>query len=505
MASDAVGLERISKIVGYKITKGDYRNTSPNLPQRIAIIGEANTANQAGLDTDPMILTSAQKAGELYGFGSPIYNVMRILRPNNGSEGVGGIPTVVYPQAAAGGSAAKAMTVTPVGSATKNGTHTLKISGRSGLDGVFYDINIVTGDTVATTSVKIAAAINAVLGCPVSAVSSATEATATAKWTGLTSQEISIEVDLNDTDLGITYVVAQTVAGSGTPSIAASLALFGNDWNTIVVNTYGTVTAVMDSLEAVNGIPDPVSPTGKYAGIIFKPFIALTGSVVDDPSSITDARKLNVTIAICPAPLSLGFTAEAAANMCRLYARTSQDNPQLDVSGQYYPDMPTPETIGSMADYENRDLFVKKGCSTVELSSGQYRVMDFVTTYHPDGETPPQYRYCRNLNIDMNIRYGYYLLEQVNVVDHVIARDEDTVTASKVVKPKMWKSIIDSYATDLTKRALIVDELFTQQSITVDISSVNPDRLESFFKYKRSGYARIASTTAEAGFNFGNV
>ena len=38
---------------------------------------------------------------------------------------------------------------------------------------------------------------------------------------------------------------------------------------------------------------------------------------------------------------------------------------------------------------------------------------------------------------------------------------------------------------------------------TVNISTTNPDRLETFFPYKRSGVARIASTTAQAGFNFG--
>ena len=502
--SDAVGLERVSKIVGYKIIKGDFSEDSGNLPQRIAIIAEANANNQVGLDLEPFETTSTSAVGVKYGYGSPIYNIMRILRPLQG-DGVGGIPTVIYPQAEAVGAAAKEMTITPVGTATKNGTHTLVISGRSGVDGVLYDINIVTGDTVATISTKISDAINAVLGSPVSSTATATESTAVAKWKGLTSQEITISVDLNDTDLGITYVVAETAAGSGTPSIADALSKFGSKWNTIVINSYGTQTSIMDALEAFNGRPDPTTPTGRYAGIIFKPFIALTGSVEEDPTAITDLRKDDVTISICPAPLSLGFAAEAAANMCRLYARTAQDNPQLDVSGQYYSDMPTPTSIGSMAVYNNRDAFVKKGCSTVDLVNGQYQVVDFVTTYHPDGETPPQFRYCRNLNIDFNVRYGYFLLEQINVVDHAIANDEDTITATRVIKPKIWKGILDTYADTLSKKAIIVDASFMQDSITVDISSSNPDRLNSFFKYKRSGYARISSTTAEAGFNFGNV
>ena len=107
--------------------------------------------------------------------------------------------------------------------------------------------------------------------------------------------------------------------------------------------------------------------------------------------------------------------------------------------------------------------------------------------------------------LDFNVRYGYYLLEQINVIDHVIANDVDIVTATNVVKPKQWKAVLFQYSDDLVLRGLIVDAAFMQDSITVDISTDNPDRLEVFFKYKRSGVARIVSTTAEAGFNFGNV
>ena len=147
---------------------------------------------------------------------------------------------------------------------------------------------------------------------------------------------------------------------------------------------------------------------------------------------------------------------------------------------------------------------MKKGCSTVDLVSGKYQVKDFVTTYHPDGEIPPAFRYVRNLFLDWNVRYGYLLLEQIHVVNHVIADNDDTVNTNNVIKPKQWKQILQGYAEDLVGRALIVDADFMKDSITVDLSDTNPDRLETYFKYKRSGIARISSTVAEAGFNFGS-
>ncbi len=91
------------------------------------------------------------------------------------------------------------------------------------------------------------------------------------------------------------------------------------------------------------------------------------------------------------------------------------------------------------------------------------------------------------------------------MVDHTIADDNDTVSAGNVVKPKMWKQVLNAMAEDLGNRALIVDVPFMQDSIIVNLSSSNPDRLETFFKYKRSGFVRVASTTAQAGFNFGTL
>jgi hypothetical protein len=107
-------------------------------------------------------------------------------------------------------------------------------------------------------------------------------------------------------------------------------------------------------------------------------------------------------------------------------------------------------------------------------------------------------------NIDFNIRYTYLISEEINVVDHVIAGNDDVVTASNVIKPKQWKAIVDDMADQFTRRGLVADPTFMQQSIVVVLSSSNPDRLETTFSYKRTGTVRVASTTVTAGFNFGN-
>src|SRR5258706_5059155 len=507
MISDAVGLERASTVVGYKLTTGNFQESSPNLPQRVVVLAEANADNQLNLDLTKKQYVSAKDAGDAYGYGSPIYNILRILFPFQGG-GLGGIPVLVIPQAEAAGATEKVIEITPTGTATANGTHTLVIAGRKGLDGVFYDLNINIGDSSAEITAKISDAINNVLGCPFTCDDDDYVATATSKWKGLTAEELNISVDTGNNDLGLVYAVNSVQAGSGTPSIAPALAQFGSEWITLVVNSYGTHENTMAALEAFNGIPDPVNPTGRFVGIVMKPFVALTGTIEEDPSAISDARPNEVTIALCPAPLSKGLSMEAAANYCVKQAVISQNSPHLDVQNTTLPDMPVPSdgNIGAMSDYANRDLFIGRGCSTVELSAGRYTIKDFVTTYHKVGENPPQFRYVRNLFLDFNIRYTYYLYEQINVVDHAIADDAAAVSATKVVKPKQWKQVLSSsFATELERLGLIVEKAFLQNSIQDGLGTSNPDRFETFFRYKRSGFARISSTTAEAGFNFGTL
>ena len=74
-----------------------------------------------------------------------------------------------------------------------------------------------------------------------------------------------------------------------------------------------------------------------------------------------------------------------------------------------------------------------------------------------------------------------------------------------MIKPKIWKGKVYDLADDLVSRGLLVDADFMKKGTNVNLSTINPDRLETFFPYKRSGVARIASTTAQAGFNFGTL
>ena len=502
--STAVGLDRISRVSGYNIKKGFFSTETQNLPQIIAVLGEANTANQSGLTVDKVEVTSAAEAATLFGYGSPIHRQISILRPVGG-DGVGGIPTIVFPQISSGGATATVRAWTVTGTATANATHTVVINGRDTLDYQSYNFDVVIGDTPTLIAAKIADAINGVLGSPCSASSALGVVTATSKWKGLTSAELHVTIDYGTNAAGLSYSQTTSTDGAGSVDLAASLALFGDDWYTMVLNPYGE--AQLDSLESFNGLPNDVNPTGRYSGLIFKPFCAYFGNVSGSKTTLAtitnDADRIaQVTNVLCPAPNSKGFTWEAAANVVALAAVVYQNTPHLDISALSYPDMPIPTdgNIGDMSDYNNRDFLVKKGCSTVMLVNGAYQVQDLVTTYHIAGEVPLLYSYPRTLNIHWNVKDSYSTLERLYLKDKVLVADNQIIDVDGAIKPSEWKGIVYGLFDNIAESALINDPQFSKSSLQVQISTTNPNRFETAFNYKTTGTVRVSSTTAKAGF-----
>lgn len=511
--STAIDITRVSRVIGYKIMKGFFGVTSPYLPQRIAVLGEANTANQATITEDPFEFTDADAVGAKYGYGSPLHQIARILRPKSGNI-LGGIPTVIYPQKEDGSPTVTTITTSVAfqsgSEADANETQYLKINGRTSIDGQSYQMNIEKGDTNDDVIQKAVDAVNSVIGAPVSAATTGAEGSLdmelTSKWKGVTSADITVEVEEGDNLAGLTWSPeSDKTDGTGDQSVTDSLNKFGDVWNTIVINPYDST--VFTELEDFNGVPDPSTPTGRYVPTIFKPFIAFFGNVDTTESAVTtitdaSARKDQVTNVMAPAPGSAGFKWEAAANMALITAPVMQNAPHSDNSGMSYFDMPVGSDIGDFGDYNSRDVMVKAGASTVTVKNGKYTIQDSVTTYHPDGENPPKFRFTRDLNVDWNVGYGWLLIMDRDIQDKAIVADNSPSTVSNTISPKQAKQLVISYAGSLAQRALIADLEFTEESIETGINETNPARLDIFFKYKRTSTAHQVSTDATVDFFF---
>jgi phage tail sheath gpL-like len=161
--STAVDVSAVARVVGIKTEYKDLRGGAVvYLPQRVAVIGQGNTAST--YNTTKAQVTSAIEVAEAYGYGSPLHLAVLQLLPTNG-DGVGTIPVTVYPLEDDGAGVEATGTITVTGTGTAAGSFKVSINN---IDSVAYSIAI--GDAATDVGDAIAAAINATLELPVTAV-----------------------------------------------------------------------------------------------------------------------------------------------------------------------------------------------------------------------------------------------------------------------------------------------------------------------------------------------
>ena len=488
--------------VSVNLSKGSLNGAPAYLPQSVVIIGEANTANQEGLSSVPLQVTSAKQVGTVYGYGSPLHAVSRILF-GGGVQ----VPVWIIAQATTDEDfTPKVITVTPTGIATKSATIYLKVCGREFIDGGTYAVNIAKGDGETAICNKMRTAVASCLSSPVIGSGTST-CILTTKWHGSTADDVNVEVDLKGIDIGVTFEVDNTLAGSGLPTtIATDLEQLGTYWRTCIINTYSFTDEVMNILNDLNGVPSTTNPTGRYNPGNFCPFIAINGSVVDDPSGIIYTMPNEVTNCMAVAPGSLGMPYEAAANMAVAWLTMAANAPHGSTLGMKYVDMPAPAADNqnpSMNTLAYREYLLDRGCSTVLWKNGEWVIQDFVTSYNEEGEFPPFYAEPRTLNIDWNYIYGLGQMIEQNIQGKTLIADGAIVTVSNCISPKNIKSLIAQYNFEREKQALIANAAQSNKDMTVVINSQNPNRVDVEVQFYVTGHANIITVNALQSFYFG--
>ncbi|MBP2494940.1 phage tail sheath gpL-like [Methylobacterium sp. PvP062] len=202
--------------------------------------------SQAGTPTSlkwallPGILTSAGSAtpnqvvacgtnadaDALFGPGSMLARMFKTF-----FKGVTSVPIYCLPVPEPAAGVAATGTITVTAAPTVAGTYPLYIAGQ------LVPIAIVSADTTATVATKIAAAITATPDLPVTASAAAAVVTLTAKWKGLTGNDINVQDcylgryggEQLPAGLAVTYPTGnQLSGGTGTPDFTSAIAGLGD-------------------------------------------------------------------------------------------------------------------------------------------------------------------------------------------------------------------------------------------------------------------------------------
>jgi phage tail sheath gpL-like len=491
MVSTAVDASAVARVVGIKTEFRDLRGgRAVLLPQRIAVIGQGATSSV--YSTDKTRVTSANQAGQLFGYGSPVHLAVRQLLPLSG-DGVGTIPVTVYPLVDDASGVAAAGDVTPSGTATEAASYVLRIGGiRS--DSFVID----TTDAVADMIDKMVTAVNAVPEMPVTAVDGTTQLDLTAKWEGASGNDITIEV-LGSTTAGITFALTQPTGGLVNPDVQPALDQIGDVWETLLLNC-------MDIADTVTLDKYSTFGEGRWGALTRKPLIAFTGNTevsANTAITVTDARKTDRTNVqlVAPGSTSLPFTV-AARQLARI-AKVANNNPARNYGSQQATGL-IPGADGDQWLYNDRDLAVKGGSSTSTVRDAVVTIGDVVTMYHPSGDPLPAYRQVVDIIKLMNTIFNFDLEFVSTKWDGMPLIPDGQPTINPDARtPIAVQAAIAAIVDGLANEAILSDPASIKASIITEIDSQNPKRLNASVTVRLSGNVDIISVDLDFGFYFG--
>lgn len=481
----------VARVVGIDVVFKDLRGGSILfLPQRIAVVGQGSTT--ATYSTDKAQVTSALAVANTYGFGSPLHLAVLQLLPTNG-DGVGTIPVTVYPLVDDASGVAATGDITPSGSATVAASYIVRVNE---IDSNSFVIDV--GDSVSDMVTAMTTAVNAVLEMPVIASDDTTEVGLLAKWEGVSSNDIFVEI-IGTTTAGVTFVVTQLSGGLVNPDVQPALDQVGNVWETMMLNCLDIAdTATLDKYDTFG--------SGRWGELVRKPLVVFTGvtaTTVASSTTISDARKADRVNAQLVSPASNHLPCVVAARQLARIAPVANNNPPHDYGGQSATGL-VPGPDGDQWTYLERDEAVKKGSSTIEVRDSVVTLSDTITFYHPTGDPIPAFRFVADIVKLQNIIFNLDLIFTAPEWDGAPLIPDDQATVNPAARqPKSAIAAVASMVDSLALNAIISDPETAKDSIIAAIDSGNPKRLNVEVTVQLSGNTNIIDVTLNFGFFFG--
>lgn len=490
--SSAVDASAVARVLGIATNFKDLRGGGILLlPQRIAVVGQGNTAS--AYSTVKAQLTSALAVAQAYGFGSPLHQVAKQLFPTNG-DGVGTIPVTFYPLEDDASGVVSDGDITPTVAPTEAASYIVRVNN---IDSESFVIP-VTGATVASVVAQMVAAINAVLDMPIIAVDGTTLLTFTSKWEGTSANDIVVEV-IGSTTVGNSFALTQANGGLVNPDVDDALTQVGNVWETMMLNC-------MDIADTTTLGKYDVFGEGRWGALVRKPTVVFTGNteaVVATAVTVSDARTTDRTNSQLVAPGSNDLPFVTAARQLARIAVVANNDPAHDYGSQDATGL-VPGTDGEQWTYADRDLAVKAGSSTIEVKDGVINISDTVTMYHPNGDPIPAYRFVVDIVKLQNIIFNLDLeFAQAKWDGAPLIPDDQPTSNRNAKKPKTAIAAVSSILDSLGLNAIISDPEAAKAATVAEIDANNPKRLNLATTVQLSGNTNIISVDLNFGFFFG--
>lgn len=485
----------ITRVVGVDVQYESFNlGQALYLGQRIAIVGQGNTAQSYSLDKQ--LINSESQAAQLYGYGSPLHLACRQLLPSNGL-GIQGIPVTAYPLIDdLSGFAATGSIIVSGGPQVNN------ISGHIYIGGIKSDVIVLeTDDVINDVANKIKTAIDSTLEMPVTTgIVVGGDVPLIAKWKGASGNDITIDLSELISDDFVFSSNLKLVGGLVNPNVQDALDIIGNVWETIILNCISYYD--LDTNQIYSDFGEE-----RWNQLVKKPLLVASGSnenftnriaITNNVASRNQRTNFLIT-SVGSRELPFVIAAQGLVNDI---AQKANDKPAHNYVG---------ELKGLHAGADNlqenittRDNAVKLGSSTNIKVGNIAALSDTITFYHPDGEVIPGYRYVVDIIKLQNIIFNLDIIQE-SFKGKPLLPDETPTNDPDAVQPKSVKAILSALADSLAngRSAIIVNPDYTKKNMTVEIDSGNSKRLNTVFPVYLSGNVEVNSTDLKFSFYFG--
>lgn len=514
-----LGQGSLATAVGSSVKNVAFQPSAAVLPRKILLIGTFDPAKLLVVPEVPVLVSSAEDAGDQFGFGYMVHRLA--IAAEKGGQGT---PMYIMPQDEAGGAVESAGEIDWTGTVvTGAGTISLYIGGER------VAVTISATATIEEISDAAVLAVNALENLPVIASKTVVtfETVITAKSKGPEGDAISITFNLGpgeELPAGVTAVITDMTNGAGLPSMSDALNALGTGDNanedhfTDMAHGYGQDTTTL------NAIADYVGQGNDFLGLykktVARPFRSLVGDVAIGSGglnaliAISDVRKQDRSQGIVAVPGSqthpMDISAQAIGHMARINNRLAEESfNQVLLAGVQPGDTADRWT----SSFDSRNTAVSSGISPTLVEGGSVKLQNVVSFYRPASVPVGSNGYREMVNISklQNILQSQKInFSREKWTNFSIVADVNKVTnPASAAKARDRNSVLDDLGTLVESweaNAWIADANFTKELLASDPTLVKirdgGDGFEIRIPVILSGIGNIMDVLSEFDISF---
>lgn len=439
--------------------------------KRTLLIGHKLAAGSAVADT-PYLVASVSQAIALFGVGSMLASMHAKYRASDAFGEVWVIPVI---EPAAGVAATGTITVT--GPATASGTISLYVAGQ------LVQVGVVSADASTAVATAINAAINAATGLPVTAAVAGSVVTLTARWKGLSGNDITVldsyqgQAGGESLPAGVGLAYVAMAGGTGSPVMSTVVTAMGDEEYDYIVTPF-TDTTTLNALrdELSDGSAGRWGPQRQIYGHVYTAIRGALGALVSFGQGRND-----------PHATALGFEADvpnpswevaasfAARNAAFLNADVTRPTQTGELTGILAP------RVGKRFLWVERESLLNYGMATTYTGpGGVVRIQRAITTYqkNTNGQADPSYLDSEDLH-----KSAEFLRRMRNVVTskysrHAVANNGTNFGPGRaIVTPAVMEGELDAEYQRMESDGLVENFAAWKATRFVERDANNPNRL----------------------------